>query len=62
MKDVLVDEEKESIKKLSKKYCKSEMYVLLLFKICESLNLKNSKEEVEKYISSVSKGVSKLNI
>lgn len=48
----------EEVKILSNKYCKSEKYVLLLFKICKDLNYTNAKKEVENYLFSVSKGVS----
>lgn len=58
MKDVVLNKERNNIKELSKRYCKSENYVLFLFKICKDLNFKNTKKEVGSYLFSVSKGVS----
>lgn len=58
----LTDKEKIAIKEISKKYCKSEKYVLILFKISKDLNCENIKKEVENYLLSVSKCVSTKTI
>lgn len=60
MKDVVLNEIKDElnlkeriakeVKELSFKYCKSEKYVLLLYKICLDFNVNNCNEEIVKFL------------
>lgn len=50
--------EAKMITELSKKYCKSERFIILLVKICKENNINNIKEYLEKELKGVSKGVS----
>lgn len=50
--------EKCVVELLCKKYGKSEGLIKLFIKICEDNDINNSKECIENFIESVSKGVS----
>lgn len=41
--------EEMNVEELSKKYCKSKDFILLLIKICKDNNVKNIKRKVENY-------------
>lgn len=52
--------EKEIVKEICKKYCKSEKFIVLLIKICKDNKIKNVYGNIEKELESVSKSVSNL--
>lgn len=48
--------EKEILEKLSKRYCKKEKFILLLYKICKANKVDNAIYYIEKFLKlSVSK-------
>ena len=47
---------KEILKELSKRYCKKEKFILLLYKICKTNKVDNATYYIEKFLKqSVSK-------
>lgn len=48
--------EKEMLKKICKKYCKREKYIILLYRICETNKINNIIYYIEEFLKqSVSK-------
>ncbi len=50
--------EKIVVKEVAEKYGQNEKFIILLEKICEDNNIKNSKNIIENFLKGVSKGVS----
>ena len=42
--------EERIVEELSKKYCKSKKFIILLLKICKDNNIQNAKRSIEEYL------------
>ncbi len=52
--------EKESVKRLSKKYNRNYKLVKLLFTICKDCGIKNKRKRISVFLEGVSESVSKI--